>query len=534
LEGIWDEMTEEELTAAFDDLNKESSQNGLAYSEHGTTDKKTTPSKESLSLSLDSFNHKQPDAETVENGTESYDNETESTDLASLFGENEDEGQDGQNGWDEEGWQAPFPEPGTEYKNSNLPTENSSTRPLLPSNELKAPEVLARPPKCGLTLPRPPLLTLPQTPQEFLQQHPHQATQQPHQQFQQQAAARASLDRSNPIHRTTNPKRDPKAAKAKQIQAPRLHTPRQPQGAGTSSVPSMASSLNCFGALDFANQYALTEIPQPENSYQHFATDSSQRTQSFATPEAQTTISNGSCDNGGHEYLGNRSITYPSQEQSFMRQTQSCTGVRARYHEQAPHAVFAANTPQALYHAPNPTMGAFSASPGSLEPPQGLQPMEIPSTGSRIEHEDTIRYSSPTRLSPRAQGWLNYWEALYFAKEQAMKNDLQKWGLVFPSYGPKPSEQQTCEVAREAFRQSFHQRLMRYGEDTWLDYISILDYAKHSAGHNQAMTLQEARGLSGGNPVTAPLPRPQSGSKRGLSDDAQIEVDGRASKRSRR
>jgi hypothetical protein len=206
LEGIWDEMTEEELMAAFDDLNKESSQNGLAYSEHGTTDKKTTPSKESLSLSLDSFNHKQPDAETVENGTESYDNETESTDLASLFGENEDEGQDGQNGWDEEGWQAPFPEPGTEYKNSNLPTENSSTRPLLPSNELKAPEVLARPPKCGLTLPRPPLLTLPQTPQEFLQQHPHQATQQPHQQFQQQAAARASLDRSNPIHRTTNPK----------------------------------------------------------------------------------------------------------------------------------------------------------------------------------------------------------------------------------------------------------------------------------------------------------------------------------------
>jgi hypothetical protein len=83
-------------------------------------DKKTTPSKESLSLSLNSFSHEQPDAETVENGTESHDNETESIDLASLFGENEVEAQDGQNGLDEEGWQAPFPEPGTEYKNSNL------------------------------------------------------------------------------------------------------------------------------------------------------------------------------------------------------------------------------------------------------------------------------------------------------------------------------------------------------------------------------------------------------------------------------
>lgn len=115
-----------------------------------------------------------------------------------------------------------------------------------------------------------------------------------------------------------------------------------------------------------------------------------------------------------------------------------------------------------------------------------------------------------------------------------MENDLQKRGFVPFSYGLKPSEQQTSEVAREAFRQSFHQQLMRYGEDTWLDYVSILDYAKHSAGHNQAMTLQEARGLSGGYPVTAPLSRPQSGNKRGLSDDAQTEVDGRASKRSRR
>jgi hypothetical protein len=528
-------MTEEELTAAFDDINKESSQNGSAYPENGTMDKKTTPSKESLSLSLDSFSHEQPDADTVENGTESHDNETESIDLASLFGENEDEAQDGQNGLGEEGWQAPFPEPGTEYKKSNfLYTENSSTGPLLPSNELKAPKVLARPPKCGLTLPRPPLLTLPQTPQESLQQHAHQATQQPHQQFQQQAAARVSFDPSNPIHRTTTPKRGPKAAKAKQIQAPRLQTPGQPQKAGKSSVPSIASSLNSFGALDFANQYALTGIPQPVNSHQHFATDSSQRPQSFATPEAQTTISNGSFDNGGHEHLGNRSTRYPSQEQSFMRQTQSCTGVRARYHEQAPYAGFAANTPQALYHAPNPTSGVFSAVSGSLDPPQGPQQIEIPSTGSRIEHKGTLQYSSPTRLSPRAQGWLNYWEALYFAKEQAMENDLQKRGLVPPSYGLKPSEQQTREVAREAFRQSFHQQLMRYGEDTWLDYVSILDYAKHSAGHNQAMTLQEARGLSGGHPVTAPLSRPQSGNKRGLSDDAQTEVDGRASKRSRR
>ena len=227
MEGSWDEMTEEELTAAFDDINKESSQNGSAYPENGTMDKKTTPSKESLSLSLDSFSHEQPDAETVENGTESHDNETESIDLASLFGQNEVEAQDGQNGLGEEGWQAPFPEPGTEYKKSNfLYTENSSTGPLLPSNELKAPKVLARPPKCGLTLPRPPLLTLPQTPQESLQQHAHQGTQQVKQQLQQRAGPRVSFGTSNPIHPTPTPKRGPKAANAKQVLAPRLRTSR--------------------------------------------------------------------------------------------------------------------------------------------------------------------------------------------------------------------------------------------------------------------------------------------------------------------
>lgn len=113
-------MTEEELTAAFNDFNKETSQDGLAYPEHGTMDKRNIPFNETLSSSLDSFSNEQPDAETLENGTKSHDNETESIDLASLFGENEDEVQDGQNGLNEKGWQAAFPEPETGYKNSDL------------------------------------------------------------------------------------------------------------------------------------------------------------------------------------------------------------------------------------------------------------------------------------------------------------------------------------------------------------------------------------------------------------------------------
>jgi hypothetical protein len=159
--------------------------------------------------------------------------------------------------------------------------------------------------------------------------------------------------------------------------------------------------------------------------------------------------------------------------------------------------------------------------------------MEIPNEGSRIEHEDTLRYSSPPRLSPRAQGRLNYWETLYFTRVQAMENDMRQRGSVPPSYGLQPWEQQTGEVDRLAFRQSFHQQLMRYGEDAWLESVSILHHAKDSAGSYQPMPPKEAQGLYGGYPVTAPLPRPQRGSKRGTSDDAQTEVDGRDSKRSR-
>jgi hypothetical protein len=50
-------MTEEELMVAFDDLNKESFQNGLAYPEHGTMDKRNISSNEPLSSSLYSFSH---------------------------------------------------------------------------------------------------------------------------------------------------------------------------------------------------------------------------------------------------------------------------------------------------------------------------------------------------------------------------------------------------------------------------------------------------------------------------------------------
>lgn len=75
---------------------------------------------------------------------------------------------------------------------------------------------------------------------------------------------------------------------------------------------------------------------------------------------------------------------------------------------------------------------------------------------------------------------------------------------------------------------------MRYGEDAWLERVSILDHARHSAGYHQSMPPQEAQGLYGGYPVTAPLPRPQSGTKRGTSDDAPTEVDGRDPKSSRR
>lgn len=220
-----------------------------------------------------------------------------------------------------------------------------------------------------------------------------------------------------------------------------------------------------------------------------------------------------------------------------MRQNESYTGFRVRYHEQAPNAPnadSATDIPQTLYHIPHLTTGAFSAFPGSLDPPQGPQQMEIPNTGSRIEHEDTLRYSSPPRLSPRAQGWLNYWEALYFTRVQATENDMRQRGSVPPSYGLQPWEQQTRKVDRLAFHQSFHQQLMRYGEDAWLEHVSILDHAKHSAGYHHSTAPQEAQGPYGGYPVTAPLPQPQSGSKRGPSDDAQIEVGGRDSKRSRR
>ncbi|PMD26670.1 hypothetical protein NA56DRAFT_685006 [Hyaloscypha hepaticicola] len=277
LDGNWNEVTEEELTAAFNDFNKETSQDGLAYPEHGTMDKRNIPFNETLSSSLDSFSNEQPDAETLENGTKSHDNETESIDLASLFGENEDEVQDGQNGLNEK--------------------ENSFTGPLLPSNKSKLPQVLTRPPKCRLTLPRPSLLTLPQTPQEFLQQHAHPGTQQAKQQLQQRVGPRVSFGTLNLIHPTPTPKRGPKAANAKQVQAPRLRTSRQSQRAGTSSVPSMTSSSNTFGALNVASQYAPSEIPQPANRHQHFTTDSRQPMQSFASPKAQTTIFNGSFDN---------------------------------------------------------------------------------------------------------------------------------------------------------------------------------------------------------------------------------------------
>ncbi len=69
-------MTEEELTAAFDDLNKEPSQNSLVCLEHGSVTKKETPPKEPLSSGLDSFSHQQLDANSLENGTESHANET--------------------------------------------------------------------------------------------------------------------------------------------------------------------------------------------------------------------------------------------------------------------------------------------------------------------------------------------------------------------------------------------------------------------------------------------------------------------------
>lgn len=44
------------------------------------------------------------------------------------------------------------------------------------------------------------------------------------------------------------------------------------------------------------------------------------------------------------------------------------------------------------------------------------------------------------------------------------------------------------------------------------------------------MPPQEAQGIYVDYPVTAPLPPPQTGNKRGPSDDAQIEVGGRDSK----
>jgi hypothetical protein len=62
-------MTEEELTAALNNFNKGTSQDGLTYPEHGTMDKRNTPFNEPLSSSLDSFSNEQPDAVTLENGT---------------------------------------------------------------------------------------------------------------------------------------------------------------------------------------------------------------------------------------------------------------------------------------------------------------------------------------------------------------------------------------------------------------------------------------------------------------------------------
>jgi hypothetical protein len=121
----------------------------------------------------------------------------------------------------------------------------------------------------------------------------------------------------------------------------------------------MTSSSNTFGALNVGSQYAPSEMAQPANSHQRFTIDSRQPMQSCATPKAQATISNGFLDNGGHEYLGNMSTPYPSQEQSFMRQNESYIGFRARYQEQAPNAESAADIPQTLFQARHPPTGSF-------------------------------------------------------------------------------------------------------------------------------------------------------------------------------
>lgn len=238
--------------------------------------------------------------------------------------------------------------------------------------------MLTRPPKCRLTLPRPSLLTLPQTPQEFLQQHAHPGTQQAKQQLQQRVGPRVSFGTLNLIHPTPTPKRGPKAANAKQVQAPRLRTSRQSQRAGTSSVPSMTSSSNTFGALNVASQYAPSEIPQPANRHQHFTTDSRQPMQSFASPKAQTTIFNGSFDN---------------MDLNIWAMGAHHTILRGKSH--APERALKLR----ITHPIHPLEPFFpSAFPSSLNPPQRPQQMEIPNTGSRIEHEDTLRYSSPPRL----------------------------------------------------------------------------------------------------------------------------------------
>lgn len=260
--------------------------------------------------------------------------------------------------------------------------------------------MLTRPPKCRLTLPRPSLLTLPQTPQEFLQQHAHPGTQQAKQQLQQRVGPRVSFGTLNLIHPTPTPKRSPKAANAKQVQAPRLRTSRQSQRAGTSSVPSMTSSSNTFGALNVASQYAPSEIPQPANRHQHFTTDSRQPMQSFASPKAQTTIFNGSFDNDGHEYLGNRSTPYYSQRKVSCARTSPIQdlehGTMSRLRMQI---LLPTYLKLRITHPIHPLEPFFpSAFPSSLNPPQRPQQMEIPNTGSRIEHEDTLRYSSPPRL----------------------------------------------------------------------------------------------------------------------------------------
>ncbi len=351
--------------------------------------------------------------------------------------------------------------------------------------------MLAKPPKCGLILPRPSLLTLPQTPQEFLYQHAHPTTQQTGQQFQQRAGARFSFSTSNPIHPTATPKRGTTATNAMQVQKPHLRISRQSQRAEKSTISSITGSSDTFGAVNVASQYAPSEIPQPANSHQNFTTASRQPTRSFATTKAQITMSSGSFKKVGHEYLGNRSTLYPSREQSFMRQNEPYTGFGARYDEQAPSANSVANIPQTLTRALYRITGAFLASLGSLNPPQGSQQMEIP-TGSRIEHEDTLRNSSPPRLSPRAQGWLNYWEVLYFSRLQVMENDMRQQGFVPPSYGQQPWERQTRKFDRLAFRQSFYQQLMRYCEVAWLEHVSILDHAKHSAGHHRSIPPQKA------------------------------------------